>query len=264
MPFITRAEAARFLREEADRVLAGDPRDLVSPSLTWKIDPLASEGGRSGAERMRALRARRRVQGPSQEPSQRHDSETSVTGVSPTPPSQDGSTSGVFGSDSGSGSPSLFQAETGSSQPESAGARARARARASGSSWVVPVERDGEKSPSRHAGARRARPRSRFAPDDWNPRDAERALAKQLGVSLDHELPKFRDHEFARPRQDWDRTFANWLRTASERSAPPGLRQHQETKPMPYHRPYSERNGHRPAPMPQEAKALLKGIGRPV
>jgi len=58
--------------------------------------------------------------------------------------------------------------------------------------------------------------RWRRVPETWTPNDAHRALATELGVDIDHELPKFRDHEFRDPKSDADATFRTWLRTAAQ------------------------------------------------
>ncbi len=54
--------------------------------------------------------------------------------------------------------------------------------------------------------------RSRKAPETWSPEAACRALAAERGKNFDEELAKFRDHEFASAKSDWDGTFRNWLR----------------------------------------------------
>jgi hypothetical protein len=53
-------------------------------------------------------------------------------------------------------------------------------------------------------------------PDDWQPSEQHKKLATELGVSLNVEAAKFRDHEFARPKTDPDRCFNRWLRQAKE------------------------------------------------
>jgi DNA-binding transcriptional MocR family regulator len=56
----------------------------------------------------------------------------------------------------------------------------------------------------------------RIVPDDWMPTDRHRSLATELGVSLNGEEAKFRDHEFKEPKTDPNRAFSRWIRTASE------------------------------------------------
>ena len=57
-------------------------------------------------------------------------------------------------------------------------------------------------------------------PDDWNPREADFAMAvARLNGSAKLELEKFRDYWKAQPGQrgtklDWDATFRNWVRNA--------------------------------------------------
>jgi len=58
--------------------------------------------------------------------------------------------------------------------------------------------------------------RSRRIPDDWQPSDAHRELAKKLGVDIDEQLTEIRDHEYAQPKSDWDAAFRKWLRNADK------------------------------------------------
>lgn len=57
--------------------------------------------------------------------------------------------------------------------------------------------------------------RWRRVPDDWQPKDSHRDLARREGVDLERECASFRDHEFNPPRQDADAAFRNWLRNAA-------------------------------------------------
>jgi hypothetical protein len=57
----------------------------------------------------------------------------------------------------------------------------------------------------------------RRIPEAWAPNEGHRKLATELDVSLELELAKIRDFEFAKPRIDPDATFRTWLRTAAER-----------------------------------------------
>lgn len=64
------------------------------------------------------------------------------------------------------------------------------------------------------------------APADFEPTDAHRALASELGVNLAAALAKFRDHEYRSPKTDADAAFRTWLRNTREfagggRRAPP-------------------------------------------
>lgn len=83
----------------------------------------------------------------------------------------------------------------------------RARARA------VPSQ---SKSKSKSESARRkSAPRWRCVADafpEWKPTDFHAALARKYGKDLRIEAAKYRDHEFAVPKTDPDRTFNNWLR----------------------------------------------------
>jgi hypothetical protein len=72
-------------------------------------------------------------------------------------------------------------------------------------------------------GARVARSRTKPRPKPWRrlPADFEptaehRALAADLGVNIEGELAKCRDHEFKRGRTDAGATFRTWLRQAAE------------------------------------------------
>lgn len=62
---------------------------------------------------------------------------------------------------------------------------------------------------------KRKRGRKGKPPADWQPTDAHRAIARERGVDFELELAKFRDHEFATPKSDYDATFRNWLRSAT-------------------------------------------------
>jgi hypothetical protein len=65
-----------------------------------------------------------------------------------------------------------------------------------------------------------SRKRSRRCPKDWQPSLDLVGLADNLHVDLAVEIPKLRDHEFDKPRSDWDATARNWVRHAAERSRP--------------------------------------------
>lgn len=77
-------------------------------------------------------------------------------------------------------------------------------------------------------------------PDDWTgPTPKHREMVAGSGVDVDGEAAKFRDHDFAKPKKDPDRTFSNWLRQAiewdrkqQERTArfgkPPGAKAHEQ------------------------------------
>lgn len=70
----------------------------------------------------------------------------------------------------------------------------------------------------------RKRPKVRLrwtrVPAEWQPSDEHRALARELGVSLDVELAKFRRYTFDKPKKDPDATFQNWLQRAPQFNAP--------------------------------------------
>jgi hypothetical protein len=61
-------------------------------------------------------------------------------------------------------------------------------------------------------------PLDHFVPDGWAvaPELAEWARFTHPGVDLYLETKKFRSHEFAKPRSDWNRAWQNWIRRADE------------------------------------------------
>lgn len=80
-----------------------------------------------------------------------------------------------------------------------------------------------ETAKSRKAPARRWR----RVPESWEPTVDHRQIASNLRLDFALELAKFRDHEFANPKQDADATFRNWLRAAKPAGGPaPGLQQY--------------------------------------
>lgn len=59
--------------------------------------------------------------------------------------------------------------------------------------------------------------RWRVVPEDWEPTEKHEELAKKLGLKdFDHQVAKYRDHEYERLKSDPNRTFNNWLRNAAE------------------------------------------------
>lgn len=67
------------------------------------------------------------------------------------------------------------------------------------------------------ARARQAKPRRwTRVPADFAPSADAIALAATLGVNLEAELEKFRDHEFAKPKSDAAAAFRTWLRNAAQ------------------------------------------------
>ena len=64
--------------------------------------------------------------------------------------------------------------------------------------------------------------RAKALPDAWEPTQGHRELAVKLGVSLDAELPQFRDHHTAKRSlmADWDAAFRTWLRNAAKWARP--------------------------------------------
>lgn len=71
----------------------------------------------------------------------------------------------------------------------------------------------------------RRRSRATQLPKSFEPDDTCRSLAIELGVDLDFELAKFRDHAEAneRTQKNWQASFRTWLRKAREfdRTRPP-------------------------------------------
>ncbi len=63
----------------------------------------------------------------------------------------------------------------------------------------------------------------RRVPEIWEPNAQHRELATELGVNLEGELSKFRDHEFRASKTDADAAFRTWLRNAKAFGAMPRL-----------------------------------------
>lgn len=83
----------------------------------------------------------------------------------------------------------------------------------------------------------KAKRRWRRCPEDFTPKLAHYELAKAVGVSLEAELPKFKDHEFRDAKTDADAAFRTWLRNAAEyrtsrvqggQPTPPGREHHEQ------------------------------------
>ena len=151
-------------------------------------------GARSGAERMRALRAKRRDY-------QRHETSQLVTkrDDSPLDPLNQNGPS-VLGSEELLSRESAIQA---------ADVPACGRARGAKSDEVTRVtvtSRRTKRGPLWH-----------FVPDDWaGPNDAHRRAAVELRLAVAAEEAKFRLHEFKDAKSDADRAFHRWLKTARE------------------------------------------------
>lgn len=69
-------------------------------------------------------------------------------------------------------------------------------------------------------------------PDDFKPDETAAALAAELGVSLQAELPKFRDYHAARgkPMKDWQAALRTWLRNAKAFGRPVAATQNRDDK----------------------------------
>lgn len=82
------------------------------------------------------------------------------------------------------------------------------------------AEAEAEQTHSSSVGGSRKRsaPKRRWTrvPESWEPKPGHQELARELGVSIQRELPKFRDHEFAKPKRDPDAAFRTWLRNAEQ------------------------------------------------
>ncbi|HEX6051789.1 MAG TPA: hypothetical protein VFZ21_21120 [Gemmatimonadaceae bacterium] len=192
---VSRIVAAEFLRREADALLAGDPRDGVLVNYAPKILPRALEasGPLSAADRAAAYRARKRV---TPAVTIRDENEQNVTELPQTPSDQKGLR--VNGSGEGSSRNNAV-----SSTHEGACVRAS------------DADRHVTNGKSRDVTKRvRAAGRKGFPPPDFAPKETHRSLASARNVDLALELAKFKDHEFLRPISDYDRAFANWIRSA--------------------------------------------------
>jgi hypothetical protein len=86
--------------------------------------------------------------------------------------------------------------------------------------YLLKKERKKEEDSKEERKIRGARKNGFRLPDDWNPREADFAMAvARLNGSAKLELEKFRDYWKAQPGQrgtklDWDATFRNWVRNA--------------------------------------------------
>lgn len=104
----------------------------------------------------------------------------------------------------------------------------------------------------------------RRVPDDWQPNETHRAMARDNRLNLERELEQFRDWEFKDPKTDADAAFRRWLRTAgnspitqpgaSSRDGVP-IVQHPRFRPEPVI-PASER------PSMKEIDGMLSKVGR--
>lgn len=105
----------------------------------------------------------------------------------------------------------------------------------------VVAQRHPNRSLKRSRTDQRSTPRGwTRVPDDWaGPTPKHREMVAGSGVDVDGEAAKFRDHDFAKPKKDPNRTFSNWLRQAvewerkaQERTArygkPPGAAAHEQ------------------------------------
>lgn len=61
-------------------------------------------------------------------------------------------------------------------------------------------------------------PKPTSLPDEFTPNEAASAMAERLGVSLEDELPGFRDHHLAKGSKmlDWQAAFRTWLGNAAK------------------------------------------------
>jgi hypothetical protein len=92
---------------------------------------------------------------------------------------------------------------------------------------------------SKPARVRGPKPRLRQVPAAWEPNDGHRALARELGISIESQVVLFRDHEFKDPKSNFDAAFRTWMRRSAQYSKPPGLQQHMQTMDDSRRRPES-------------------------
>jgi hypothetical protein len=61
-------------------------------------------------------------------------------------------------------------------------------------------------------------PKGSQLPDDWKHNEGHVKLSRELGVNIDNEALKFREHAIATGRimKNWDMTFNTWLRRSKE------------------------------------------------
>lgn len=70
--------------------------------------------------------------------------------------------------------------------------------------------------PESAAKTKRRPPLSHFAPDEFEPSDAHKQKATELGVNLTEELSAFRLYEFKTAKSDWNRAFFGWLQRSKK------------------------------------------------
>lgn len=56
--------------------------------------------------------------------------------------------------------------------------------------------------------------RSYFVPEAWEPHERHRVRCAELGLDLDEQVKRYREHEFERPLSEWNRRFDRWLTDA--------------------------------------------------
>jgi hypothetical protein len=73
--------------------------------------------------------------------------------------------------------------------------------------------------------AKSAKKRASQLPENFLPRDSHLKLARDLGISLDVELPKFTDYHRAKgsTMKDWDAALRTWIRNARAFAKPEKL-----------------------------------------
>lgn len=71
---------------------------------------------------------------------------------------------------------------------------------------------------------------SKFAPEDWIPSAAHQVKAQELGLDIAEQASRFKNHEFASPKSDFDRAFHNWLTRAHGFQTP--ANQNRPRRPM--------------------------------
>lgn len=99
--------------------------------------------------------------------------------------------------------------------PHSAGAKRQRKYRDSEQN-VTSCHVDSEYDSVTNKQNKQKRKTWRFCPSDFEPTETHVALAAENGLDLAAELAEFRDHEFATPKTDPGKTFANWLRRAAK------------------------------------------------
>lgn len=101
-------------------------------------------------------------------------------------------------------------------------------------------------------------------PSDWKPSDAHRAKGRELGVDVDAEAQRFRDHHDARGSVfvDWDAAFRTWLGNEAKWRRERGGRAEDEPRSLAVRHERARREEARVAAACEQHGLDFGGIGR--